>query len=324
MVSMIKISTSSLGIFIISIVSITLSSCSTGTLRTPENIPRKAVISSKGGATLYEDSDFTKAKLNHKQWEVFFIVELGAKYIKVAKDLDNVSNEALYIKLQDAFEWNSNFCFGFKNSPDVAKRKVVEIYETESLKTIALQEKEKHRTNFTPDDAQPVLSTVDREKGIYKIATLYDRKDENGVYRFFGDHYFGYVKFDKEAYIQYRYIKKRDFESNVNSILAASNKVGGSDNSPNMISEVSKLIGTLISPDTTHKDGVKDLERTLGSKDIPDSVKKGIFKPGKLEGGNTGELNADLQKLYPKMVKFRDNPSNWNEGYAYIPVEWIK
>jgi hypothetical protein len=320
---MIKISTFRLGILATSIVLITLSSCSTGTLKTSENIPRKVVISSKDGAIFYEDSAFKKEKNKYNQWEVFFIVESSNEYFKVSRDLDNVSNDASYIRSKDAFEWNSNFCFGFKNSPDVAKRQVVKIYETPSLKTVALQEKEKHRTSFKPDDAQPVLKTID-VGGVYKIATLYDRKDKDGVYKFFGDHYFGYVKFDKEAHKQYRYLSKKDLESNINSILAASNKVGGSDNSPNILADVAKLIGTLVSPDTTHKDGVKDLNRTLGSKDIPDSVKEGIFEPGKLDGENTNELNADLQKLYPTMVEFRNNSSNWKEGYAYIPVEWVR
>jgi hypothetical protein len=78
--------------FINVILSVVLSSCSNGTLRTPEDIPRKVVISNKDGAISYEDDSFTKRKSEYKQWEVFFILERNEKYIKVSKDLDNKSN----------------------------------------------------------------------------------------------------------------------------------------------------------------------------------------------------------------------------------------
>jgi major membrane immunogen (membrane-anchored lipoprotein) len=307
-------------------ISLMLSSCSSGTLRTAENIPRKVVISNKNGAALYTNATFEKEEkdFKSKQWEVFFIIESDSKYFKVSRDLDNKSNKAIYIKPQDAFEWNSNFCLGFKNSPHENKREVVKIYKTAKLEQVTLQEKEKHTDIFRPEATQPILETSNPDEKIYKIATLYDRKNKDGIYEFFGDHDFGYVKFEEKAYKQYRYISKGELELNIQSVLAARNKTGGSNKSPDVLTDIFNLLGSLVSPDTSYKDGAKDIERTLTSKNIPDSVKTGIFQPGKLNGQNMDDINEGLQKMYPKMIEFRDNSSNWINGHGYIPIEWIK
>jgi hypothetical protein len=322
---MTKTSNIGLNIFFILII-LAISSCSSGgTLKTSENIPRKIVISNKNGATLYENDTFTEDKdSKSRQWEVFFIVESNSKYFKVSRDLDNKSNKAVYIKPQDAFEWNSNFCLYFKNSPHEAKREPVKIYKTADLNEITLQEKEKHSSIFNRENVQPVLQTVDPDKKIYKIATLYDRKNKDGIYEFFGDYDFGYVKFDEKVYRQYRYLSKENLELNIQSVLAARNKVGGSNHSPDVLTDIFNLLGSLLSPDKSHKDGAEDIKRTLNSDSIPSSVKGEIFKPNSLNGKSMDVMNEELQKMYPQMIKFRDNSSNWVRGYAYIPIEWIR
>jgi hypothetical protein len=310
---MTKTSKIRLNVFFILII-LAISSCSSGTLKTSENIPRKIVVSNKNGATLYENDTFIKEDKDSKssQWEVFFIVESNSKYFKV------------YIKPQDAFEWNSNFCLDFKNSPYEAKRETVKIHKTADLNEIILREKEKHSSIFNRENVQPVLQTVDPDKKIYKIATLYDRKNKDGIYEFFGDYNFGYVKFDEKVHRQYRYLSKENLELNIQNVLAARNKVGGSNHSPDVLTDIFNLLGSLLSPDKSHKDGAEDIKRTLKSDSIPSSVEGEIFKPNILNGKSMDVMNEELQKMYPQMIKFRDDSSNWVRGYAYIPIEWIR
>jgi hypothetical protein len=118
-------------------------------------------------------------------------------------------------------------------------------------------------------------------------------------------------------------VSKDFLNQNIQNVLSARSKATGSNRSPDNINEIFDLIASLLS-DKSNKNGADDIKHTVESKHIPDSVKKGIFDPSRLNGGNIDKINDDLQDFYPQMRDFYADDSNWKNGYGYIPVEWIK
>ena len=208
---------------------ISLVSCKSQTLRTSEGIPRKAIVSSKGEAPLYSDRNLKKEEGEAQLWEAMFIEEINETkgYYRVSRSLDKKSADSFYMRSEDVLEWNSNFSLAFKNSPHIAKRPKVKIYQTiDGLESkdeneIVMQEKEEHDEGFSFTDAQPILKEVDSDKKIYKIASLYDQIDEDGNYIFLGDYDSGYVIFDENAHTLYRYVSKAQLRQDALNVIAA-------------------------------------------------------------------------------------------------------
>jgi hypothetical protein len=306
-----------------------LISCSDA-LRTHEGVPRKAVVSNKDGATLYKSSDLDKKMGEAEQWDIFFILEKKGEYYKVTTSLDSKSNEPLYIKASDAFEWNLPFCIAYKNSPHIAKRPITKIYRSvEGLKSkdesnLAMQEKETHSSNFNPKNVDPVLKEVDSDSHIYYIASLYDRRQLNGTYKFFGDYDFGYVRYEPQAHRYYRYVNRRQFQDNINGILRARNSSAESQLNPESLDDVFDGLISLINPDGTTQDGVKGVKRVFSGADSPSGIEKGVFHKESLRGQNGAALNEKLNTMYDEMVSYLEDGSKWNEhGYSYVPLEWM-
>lgn len=324
-------------IFVVLFVSFLSLGCESKVLETREGIPRKIIVSSEDGTTLYADEDFQEGVEEADQWDPLFILAIQDDskekdgYFKVSKKVDDY-NESFYVRKEDAFEWNSDFSLAFRNSPHLADRPIVKIYETlEGLKSgdgnVVMQEKEEHSGEFRSTSTQPVLKDLSNEENAYRIAALYDICDKQGICRFEGDYDFGFVEFDREAYRLYRYVSEQQLRDNANAILAARAETTDETPNPEGIRKTFNYIGSVIDENLNIKEGVKDISRVFKDGDeIPEIIREGVL--GEDIADNPSDfrrINRELIPIYEEMTGFLENDSNWEDSeYVYVPVEWMR
>ena len=293
-------------------------------MKTSEGVPRKVVVR-QDNTPLYTSYQLDKSSpIVGKQWTFWFMFEDNKSYYKISGTTNPRSENFLYIKKQDMFEWNNPFCLHLKGSPKSENRPQVKYYKTlENLKnngSFSLIEKQEHSLDFDPSSCQPIIEEV--EPSIYYIATLYDDMVD-GQYKFLGHYDFTYVRYSKEYYTFYRYVSKNELSEQIRTLSAIST-FNSTNINPTIINGIVSNISSLIGLGQEFVKGINDLDRIYGGKNIPKQAQQGLLDTQNLTSGKINENSTKIAGLVNEMTQYLHKDSNWNnDNYSLIPVEWI-
>jgi len=294
-------------------------------MKTSEGVPRKVVVR-QDNTPLYTSYQLDKSSpIVGKQWAIWFMVEENKDYYKISATTNPKSEDFLYIKSQDIFEWNNPFCLHYKGSPKIDNRPQVKHYKTlkdlKNNESVSLVEKQEHSLDFNPNSCQPIIEEV--EPSIYYMATLYDDVVD-GQYKFLGHYDFAYVRYSKEYYTFYRYVSKNELSEQIRALSAIST-FNSTNINPTIINGIVSNISSLIGLGQDFVTGVNDLNRIFGGKNIPKPAQGGVLDTQNWTSEKIDKNSTETATLVNDMTQYLHRDSNWNSyNYSLIPVEWIE
>ena len=87
-----------------------------------------------------------------------------------------------------------------------------------------------------------------------------------------------------------------------------------------------RWLAPLLNDSLSLEKGAEDIAAVFNEGDtLPDALQDGPFREENTTGRSSmSGIQADLDDMHEKMKLFLQDDSNWQYGYAYVPVEWIK
>jgi hypothetical protein len=298
---------------------------------TAEGLARRVVIR-QDHTSLFAPNNHSQPVAQANQWDIFYIMGEYQRGFLVSPNPNLSKPQIFFVEHANVFEWNTYLSINFHSSPHESGRAPVYYYRSREAAArgqgqAVLREKPEHTAQFSEHiSPQPVLR--EHEDSVYYVATLYDRVTSEGEYVFMGDYDMVYVKYTPEAHEFRRYVHRTELQAQTRALLSGRDDIEpGRQVTPNIVDEYSSAVSTLLGDWNDEIGlGIRNLQETfITSDDIPEGIGQNELDLSEvIRSESTSVLNENLEGLANEMISFRQNPGNWNnDGYAYIPAEWM-
>jgi hypothetical protein len=288
-------------------------------------IPRKVVIR-EDSTPLFSSRDLRSVAGFARQWQVYFLVRQGKKFVQVSPTLEVHPENTYFLEKDASFEWNTYFCLSYANSPRTAGRPQIITFRTPEQARIGsgdsvLIEKPYHLIHW--NNPQPIMK--DLGGGVYHVTSLYDNVDSLGNYVFLGNYTSGYVRYQQNAHVLLRYVSREQLDENIKVMLGSRLRHKEAMSPTEMDDFWGPLRSLLADFGVDSEAGVNEMLAVFREEHAPSEAQKGIFQASNVVNSFNPNLAVELHRVSEKMIShFQDNTA-WNEhGFSFVPAEWLK